>query len=172
MCVVATLSFAGVEAIGGWLAGSLALVSDAGHMLTDSVGLSLALLAALVATRRPTPRYTYGLGRVEVVAAVVNGLLMCGIVTFVAIEAVERLRSRPAVHGGIAMAVAGVGLLVNVVVAKSLLSAERTLNVRAAFLHGGEGGLGLADGQLAKRQCGDVFLVISIESPGGLVTPD
>jgi cobalt-zinc-cadmium efflux system protein len=121
--------------VGGFVAGSLALVSDAGHMLTDSVGLGLALVAAWVAARSPSHRYTYGLGRVEVVAAVVNGMLMCGVVILIVVEALHRFSARPAVDGGLAMVVAGLGLVVNVVVARTLLGAERTLNTRAALLH-------------------------------------
>ncbi|MHC5011800.1 MAG: cation diffusion facilitator family transporter, partial [Planctomycetota bacterium] len=134
-CILVTLVFAAVEAVGGFLSGSLALVGDAGHMLGDSVGLGLALLAAWAADQRPTQRYTYGFGRMEVVAAVVNGLLMCAIVLYIVTEAIERFQTRPPVDGGLAMVIAGIGLLVNVVVAKMLLGAERTLNTRAALLH-------------------------------------
>lgn len=134
-CLLVTLVFAGIEAVAGVFAGSLALVSDAGHMLTDSVGLGLALAAAWVADRQPSHKYTYGLGRMEVVAAVANGLLMCTIVFFIAREALARFDERPHVDGGIAMIVAGIGLLVNVVVARILMSGERTLNTRAALLH-------------------------------------
>jgi len=75
-----TLSFAGVEAVGGWLSGSLALLGDAGHMLTDATSLGLAALAARVAQRPATERHSYGLGRVEVLAALINALFMLGLV--------------------------------------------------------------------------------------------
>lgn len=133
--LVLTLVFAVVEAVAGVMSGSLALVSDAGHMVTDSAGLALALLAAWVAARRPSLRYTYGLGRMEILAAVVNGLLMCGVVVWIVAEALSRLRTPRPVDGGVAMAVAGIGLLVNVVVARTLMAGERSLNVRAALLH-------------------------------------
>src|SRR3954462_15151113 len=76
LAAVLTLAFAVVEALGGWWTGSLALLSDAGHMLTGGAALGLAALAAWMARRPPSARHSYGLGRAEVVAALVNGVTM------------------------------------------------------------------------------------------------
>src|SRR5690554_4526102 len=91
--VALTLGFAVVEALVGLWAGSLTLLGDAAHMATDALALGLAALAAWVATRPPTPRHSYGLGRVEVVAAMFNGLFMLAVVAGIAVEAVGRLQS-------------------------------------------------------------------------------
>ncbi len=133
--LLVTLAFSGVEVLAGWWTGSLALLGDAGHMLADSGGLALALVASLVASRGPTHRFTYGLGRVEVVAAVLNGLLLAGLVVWIALEAVHRFRSPPDVKGLPALVVAAVGAATNVLIAWMLHSGEQTLNIRAAFLH-------------------------------------
>jgi cobalt-zinc-cadmium efflux system protein len=134
-CLLLTLGFAGVEAIAGWWSGSLALVSDAGHMVADGAGLGLALLAASVAARAPSKHFTYGLGRVEVVAAVVNALVLVALVVWIVTQAILRLRDPHAVEGWVAVGVAAFGLGVNLVVARLLSHGEQTLNTRAAFLH-------------------------------------
>lgn len=130
-----TLSFAVVEAVAGYVSGSLALLSDAGHMLTDSTALGLAAVAAWLARRPPSSRHTYGLVRIEILAALFNGLLMLGLVSFIAIEAVDRFAQPREVQGGMVIVVALIGLLVNVAVAWQLSRGERTLNTRAALLH-------------------------------------
>lgn len=130
-----TVLFAVVEALGGWFGGSLALLGDAGHMVTDATALGLALLATWITKRPPSPRHSYGLGRAEVIAAMINGLLMFGIVTSIVITAVERLRTPQPVSGVAVMIIAAVGLAVNIVVAAILSHGERTLNTRAALIH-------------------------------------
>lgn len=130
-----TLGFAVIEVIAGFWSGSLALLSDAGHMLTDSTALGLAALTAWLARRPPSRRHTYGLVRLEIIAALVNALLMFGLVGFIAVEAVERFAQPRAVQGGIVTVVAIVGLLVNLGVAWQLSRGEKTLNTRAALLH-------------------------------------
>jgi cobalt-zinc-cadmium efflux system protein len=130
-----TLGFAIVEAVAGWWSGSLALISDAGHMLTDSTALGLAAFAAWLARKPPSGRHTYGLVRVEVLAALTNSLLMFGLVTFIAIEAVGRFAQPVQVQGGTVTLVAIVGLLVNLGVAWQLSKGEKTLNTRAAMMH-------------------------------------
>lgn len=130
-----TLAFATIEAIAGWWSGSLALLGDAGHMLTDGAALGIALLAAWVAARPPSERHSYGLGRAEVVGALANGLLMLAIIIGIVVEAVKRLQAPAPVAGGIVMFVAAAGLAANVVVALLLSRGEQTLNVRGAFLH-------------------------------------
>lgn len=133
--LVLTLVFAGVEAIAGWWSGSLALLGDAGHMVTDAVALGLAAMAAWVATRPPSARHSYGLGRAEVVAALLNGLFMLVIVIGIVVEAIERLRTPQPVIGGAVMIVAAIGLAINITVAYTLRQGEATLNVRGALLH-------------------------------------
>ena len=133
--LVLTMLFAGVEAVSGWLGGSLTLLGDAGHMITDATALGLALLANWIAKRPPSPRHTFGLGRAEVIAAMINGLLMFVIVASIVVTAIERLHSPQPVSGGLVMAVAAVGLAINLLVAFILSRGERTLNTRAALLH-------------------------------------
>lgn len=130
-----TLSFAFVEAVAGWWSGSLALIADAGHMLTDSTALGLAALAAWLARRPPSTRHTYGLVRAEVLAALINGLLMLGLISFIAVEAVERFGKPREIRGEAVIVVAFIGLLVNLLVAWRLSRGQRDLNTRAALLH-------------------------------------
>ncbi len=130
-----TLLYAGVEAIAGWWSESLALLGDAGHMLSDAVALGLAAAAAWVARRPPSARHSYGLGRAEVVAALVNGLLMLAIVAGIVVEAFARLHAPRPVAGVAVVGVAAAGLAVNLVVLRLLAHGGKTLNVRAALLH-------------------------------------
>jgi cobalt-zinc-cadmium efflux system protein len=130
-----TLGFAVVEGVSGWWAGSLALFGDAGHMISDATALGFAALAARVAKQPPSARHSYGLGRAEVVAAVVNSLLMVGVVMAIAIAAIQRLRAPTPVAGETVMGVAFAGLLVNIGVAWILSRGEHTLNTRAALMH-------------------------------------
>jgi cobalt-zinc-cadmium efflux system protein len=123
------------EAIGGWLSGSLALLSDAAHMLTDAASLGLALLAMLFAARPADLRRTYGYRRAEVLAAQLNVAALFGLTIWIAWEAVERLRGPPQTIALPLMAGVGVvGLLGNLVIL-SWLHGDHGLNVRAAFLH-------------------------------------
>lgn len=130
-----TLGFAIVEVIAGWWSGSLALLSDAGHMLTDSTALGLAALAAALARRPPSKKHTYGLVRLEILAALVNSLAMLGLIVFIAVEAIERLRQPQPVMGEAVMLVAFLGLLVNLAVAWLLHQGGDSLNTRAALMH-------------------------------------
>jgi cobalt-zinc-cadmium efflux system protein len=130
-----TLGFACVEALAGLWSGSLALISDAGHMLTDASALGLAAFAAWLARKPPSGRHTYGLVRAEVLAALANALLMLALIAFIGHEAWQRLAAPRPVSGGVVAAVALVGLLVNLGVAWQLSRGERTLNTRAALLH-------------------------------------
>ncbi|HSO05979.1 MAG TPA: cation diffusion facilitator family transporter [Pelomicrobium sp.] len=130
-----TLGFAGVEAVAGWWSGSLALLSDAGHMLSDGGALALALAASWIARRPPSRRHTYGLVRAEVLAAFINALLMLLLVTAIVVEAVNRLLEPQEVAGAPVMVVAAIGLGINLVVLWMLGGAEGGINVRAAALH-------------------------------------
>jgi cobalt-zinc-cadmium efflux system protein len=134
--LAANLVFLAVEVVGGILANSLALLADAGHMLTDVVALALALVAALLAAQPPTPRRTFGLLRTEVLGAFANGGLLVLMVGFIFWEAWRRFGQAQAVDAPILLAVAFVGLLVNAASAWILAGGIRyNLNVRGAFLH-------------------------------------
>jgi cobalt-zinc-cadmium efflux system protein len=129
-----TIAFAVVEALGGWWTGSLALLSDAGHMLTDGAALGLGAIAAWMARRPPSTRHSYGLGRAEVVAALVNAGAMLVIVLGLAYEAIVRLKEPSAVNGPVAALIAAVGLVLNLWVMQRLAPHE-DMNTRAARLH-------------------------------------
>ena len=135
LATLLTLGFAGVEALAGAWSGSLALIGDAGHMVNDGVALALAAAAAWGARRPPSHRHTYGLGRAEVLAALLNGLAMLLLVVAILVEAVQRFQAPAPVAGPTVMAVALLGLLVNALVAWMLSRGESTLNTRAALLH-------------------------------------
>jgi len=130
-----TAGFAVVEAVGGWLAGSLALISDAGHMVTDAASFVVALIAAAVTTRAPSQRASYGYARAEVLAAFVNALAMLALVAWIAIEAVLRLLAPTPVAGPMMMVVAAAGLAVNLGVAWMLSRGAGGINARGALLH-------------------------------------
>jgi cobalt-zinc-cadmium efflux system protein len=130
-----TAAFAIVEALGGWYAGSLALISDAGHMVTDAAALVIALIAQAVGQRPPSRRATYGYARVEVLAAFINALAMLALIVWIAVEAVQRLLAPTPVAGPPVMIVAAAGLVVNVVVAWILSRTSGSINARGALLH-------------------------------------
>jgi cobalt-zinc-cadmium efflux system protein len=135
VALLLTLSFAGVEALAGWWSGSLALLADAAHMLTDSSALALAAAAAWLARRPPSRLHSYGLARAEVLAALINSLLMLVLLGFIVHEALGRFGTPRDIHGGAVIGVAVVGLAVNLVVAWVLSHGEQSLNSRAALLH-------------------------------------
>jgi cobalt-zinc-cadmium efflux system protein len=123
------------EVIGGLIAGSLALLADAGHVLTDMTGLILALIAASLATRAATERRTFGLQRAEVLAALGNALLLVGVAVWVLIMAVDRLRSSAEIDSGLMLVVAVVGAVANVAGLLVLRPAQsKSLNMRGAYL--------------------------------------
>jgi cobalt-zinc-cadmium efflux system protein len=123
------------EVIGGLIAGSLALLADAGHMLTDSTGLILALIAASLATRAATVKRTFGLQRAEVLAALGNALLLVGVAVWVLIKAVDRLREPVEIEAGLMLVVAAVGVLANLAGLLVLRPAQaKSLNMRGAYL--------------------------------------
>jgi len=133
--LIFTLGFACIEAVAGVWSGSLALISDAGHMVADSMALGLAALAAWLARKPPSRRYTYGLVRLEILTALINSLLMLGLIGFIVSEAIVRLQDPQPVQGGMVMVVAAIGLGVNLIVAWMLHKGGDSLNIRAAFLH-------------------------------------
>ncbi len=125
-----------VEAVGGWLTGSLALLADAAHMLSDVAALGLSLFAARLARRRPTARHTYGYYRTEILAALVNGAALGAVSVYIFVEAFARLREPREIAGPAMLAIAAGGLVVNLV-ALAILREGRAdnLNVRGAWLH-------------------------------------
>jgi cobalt-zinc-cadmium efflux system protein len=124
------------EVVFGAIAGSLALLADAGHMLTDAAALALAFVAASLATRPPQGRWTFGFRRLEILAAHINGITLLVVGVLIVYTAVRRLIDPPDVHGGIVLVVALVGVVVNIVAAAILAKPSReSLNIRGAFLH-------------------------------------
>jgi cobalt-zinc-cadmium efflux system protein len=124
------------EVAAGVLAGSLALLADAGHLLTDGAALAGALVAARLATRPARAPWTFGLGRAEILAAQANGIALLLVGIWIVYGAARRLSSPPDVHGGVVVVVALVGVVVNLAATLVLARADRdSLNVRGAFLH-------------------------------------
>ncbi|WP_029922337.1 cation diffusion facilitator family transporter [Nevskia soli] len=124
-----------VEVVGGILAHSLALIADAGHMLTDSASLVLALFALRVGRRPADETYSYGRQRYEVLAAFVNGLVLLALSVWILIESARRLFEPQTVQGPVMLVVAGVGLLANIATFLILRDGEDNLNMRSAVLH-------------------------------------
>ena len=137
LALALTVTFLFVEATVGILSGSLALLSDAGHMLTDAGALTVALVAQRLADRPRTRNHTFGFRRAEIVAALLNGAVLGVSAVWVIVEAVRRLTNPTPVHGAWMLATATVGLLINIVAALVLGSGEKhhNPNVRAAFAH-------------------------------------
>jgi len=133
--VALTLAFAAVEAGVGWWAGSLALVADAGHMVNDAGALVIAAAAAWVAQKPASRLHSYGLGRAEFLAALVNSLGLLALVVWLAVSAVQRLQTPVPVMGEAVSLTAALGLLINIGVAWLLSRGEQNLNTRAALLH-------------------------------------
>jgi cobalt-zinc-cadmium efflux system protein len=130
------VGFMFLEVVAGLLADSLALLSDAAHMLTDAGALALALVAARLATRPPGGRYTFGLGRAEILSAQVNGAALLVLAGVIAWEALQRLGDPPHVEGAIVLVVGLAGAAVNVAAAWALSRADgRSLNVQGARAH-------------------------------------
>ncbi|HYM58625.1 MAG TPA: cation diffusion facilitator family transporter [Solirubrobacteraceae bacterium] len=130
------LGFMAVEVAAGLLASSLALLSDAAHMLTDAGAVALALAALRLAARPPTGRFTFGLGRAEILSAQVNGAVLLVLAGVIGIESVRRLLDPPDVEGALVLAVGLLGAAVNVGAAWALARAQRrSLNVEGARAH-------------------------------------
>jgi len=131
-----TISFAVVEVVGGVLSNSLALLSDAGHMVIDAAAIGLSLFALSLADKPSTAQKTYALVRMEIIAAFLNGLTLIALAGFIFYEAIERINEPPEIKGGLMMTVALIGMLVNIVGGWILWNASHTsLNVKGAFLH-------------------------------------
>lgn len=131
-----TAGYALVQAVGGWMSGSLALIADAGHMVSDAAALLLALIAYRIARRPADATRTYGFHRVRVLAALANGATLLLLVAWIAWEAVQRIKAPGEILAGPMLAVAAVGLLVNIAGAYILASGNsQDSNLRGAFLH-------------------------------------
>ena len=129
-----TVAFMGVEVVGGLVTGSLALLADAAHMLTDAGGLALALIAIRFAERPATPQKTYGYVRLEILAALVNAVVLLLLTIFILYEAVDRFLNPPPILAGPMLAVAVVGLAVNLASMKLLAAgSSESLNVKGAY---------------------------------------
>jgi len=134
--IALNIAFVAVEAFYGWKVGSLALLADAGHNLSDVIGLVLAWGGALAGKLRPDARHTYGWKRASILAAFVNALLLLVAMGSLAWEAVHRLQSPQPVEGVTIMVVAGIGIVVNTATALLFMRGrESDLNIRGAFLH-------------------------------------
>jgi cobalt-zinc-cadmium efflux system protein len=131
-----TLTFTIVEVVGGLITGSLALLADAGHMLSDDLSLGLALFAVWLAGRPATPNRSFGYKRAEILAALFNGVTLVAISIWIFVEAYRRFQYPPEILGGWMLAVAVLGLLVNVAGASILSRSEgESLNVQGALRH-------------------------------------
>ena len=134
--IALNLAYVGGEAVAGILSGSLALLADAGHNLGDVLGLSLAWGAALLSRRQPGGRFTYGLRSSSILAALANAIILLVVTGGIAWEAISRIAHPVPVAGGIVIAVAAAGILVNGVTALLFASGHpRDLNVKSTFLH-------------------------------------
>lgn len=133
---VFTAGYAVVQAVGGWMSGSLALIADAGHMVSDAAALLLALIAYRIARRPADATRTYGFHRVRVLAALANGATLLLLVAWIAWEAVQRIKAPGEILAGPMLIVAVIGLAVNVAGAYILSSGNsQDSNLRGAFLH-------------------------------------
>ena len=134
--LVITAVFMAVELAAGLWSGALALVADAGHMLTDVAALGLSLFTAILARRPADPKRTYGYVRWEILAALVNGAALFGLAVWVVVEAIGRIATPQPIRTGVFLAVAGLGLLVNLLSLRVLHDSRHgSLNLRGAYLH-------------------------------------
>lgn len=134
--LVLTLGYMLAEIVGGWLANSLALLADAGHMFSDAVALGLSLFALWIAQRPPTPQHSFGYYRAEILAALANGAALVAIAIMVLSEAVGRFGQPRVVRGELMLAISVGGLVVNLL-GMALLHSSRgeSLNIHGAWLH-------------------------------------
>jgi cobalt-zinc-cadmium efflux system protein len=134
--LILTGGFMLVELVGGYLSGSLALLADAGHMLTDSGAIALSLLTAWIAQRPADHNKTYGYMRWEILAALINGAALIGIAAWVVIEAIGRMNRPPEIDAPMFLVIAGLGLVVNLIGLYLLHGSHRGhLNTRGVYLH-------------------------------------
>ena len=135
IALILTLGFAVIEGAAAYFANSLALISDAGHMVTDAAALGLALFAQIISRRPPSPKHSFGFGRAEALAAFVNSIAMLALVVWIVFEAISRFYDPHQVDGFTVTVVASIGLLMNIVVAWVLSRDKKSVNTRAALVH-------------------------------------
>jgi len=144
-----------IEVVGGWISGSLALLADSAHMLTDCASLAMSYAAVRAASRPATLKMSYGHHRWQVLAAFVNGLALLLLAAWIVVEVVQRLRGGSTVQGGIVAGVAAIGLVVNIIAFAVLSRGKGNLNVRGALAHV----IGDMVGSLAALIAGGVILL-------------
>lgn len=129
------LLYAVIEIIGGFHAHSLALLGDAGHMISDALALGISAFAVWLAKKPISKTHSYGMGRAEIIAAWISSLFLFIVSLSIMVEAVDRIHSPMKVHSATVMIIAFFGMLINLLIASMLAKAERTLNIRTALLH-------------------------------------
>lgn len=136
LALALTLAVLVAEFVGGWISNSLALLADAGHVLTDAGALALSLFVAWFSRQPPNPKRTYGYLRWEILAALINGATLLGISAWIVVEAVARFRTPEPIGGPLMLVIATIGLLANVGAALLLHPlGQSSMNVRGAYLH-------------------------------------
>jgi cobalt-zinc-cadmium efflux system protein len=135
LATIIVIIFSSLEAGAGWWSNSLTLLSDAGHMAADAMGLGLAAFAAWIANRPISQRHTYGFGRAEIIAAWISSISLIAVTIAILIEAIHRLRNPHTVAGNIVIIVAIFGFITNLLLASILGKGEKTLNTKSALLH-------------------------------------
>jgi cobalt-zinc-cadmium efflux system protein len=133
--IAVTLLILVIEVIGGLVSNSLALLSDAGHVLTDTFALGLSLVASLMTHRPAGRKATYGYHRMGVLAASINGVILVAVALFIFMEAYQRFVTPPAIETGLMLVIASIGLLGNLLMAWFLKEEHHDLNIRSAWLH-------------------------------------
>lgn len=133
--IAVTIFILGGEVIGGLMSNSLALLSDAGHNLTDTLALSLSLIASIITHQPAGKKATYGYHRMGVLAATINGVILVAVALFIFIEAYQRFVSPPAINTGIMLVMAFIGLLGNLLAASLIKAEHHDLNMKSAWLH-------------------------------------
>jgi cobalt-zinc-cadmium efflux system protein len=133
--ILINIGITAAEVIGGTLSGSLALLSDAGHNLSDVISLGLSFLGEKLSGKKATRRHTFGFKRTEIFTALINSLSLVGIASFIVIEALKRISAPPELSLGLMLGVATIGLLGNLFSMVILGKKENNLNVKAAYLH-------------------------------------
>lgn len=135
VAIVLNVGFVAVETVYGFVANSMSLLADAGHNLSDVLGLVVAWAAAVMARRAPSPKFTYGLKKAPILAALANSLFLLVAVGAIGAEAIRRLIHPSPAHGETIMVVAAVGVAVNGISAMLFVRSQHDLNIRGAFLH-------------------------------------
>lgn len=133
--MVANTAFAGLEIVIGLMSGSLALISDAAHNLTDSLSILIAFIGQKIAKRPATEEHTFGYGKATILTALINSLILIAIAGYIFFEAYQKITDPQPVKGGLIMLVAGVGILVNTGVAAMFYKNRTDLNMRGVFLN-------------------------------------